>query len=1077
MTSSPKFEEAKKWIDSLEERWRLQVLTKRFKVDKTTGAQIEAPTRIRRFVEGVPWALVQDSVNYLLSLAPYSGIIYNGVPVEGTYRPTITTWKRDDQDEVNTATSQKRTDGTYTLIQDLVEESVSDKFGLSTASSCSEETITEWHWDEATIEELPYSSEQGVTYAITAVNRKDDGTFDYALVKRVAKTQHMPKHVQTNDAVSKVEVETWNNVYGNPLDGFTDDTGTPLDIPESDFIPGKKLEVQSTENDDCTYRVVATWTETKPVAAGRMTEKDQYQAKESDTKFGQTAPLPDAPEPNGGVVKHHESKLNPDGSYTTVESSETERPVEESSVEVSVGRKGTRRTVVSRNQPTPANTESVSLGGSVKVEKTPGKLYNNTVSSWVRAALMKVATACRIDIFTHRHTKTEAGLDKIPEDDVTGSGVGGVVKNRTTQMDEDGSITETLETETEKEVRNAKESWIYGLFGRRHRVEHQHVASPLSAPAASGSLVGKTIINEKTPGGLYNVTEEEIDRTAEKVNAGNGCEKTVFEHVDTAVSRDPSGTFPGHVEEAGGGVHRKVTSSLNEDGSATVQTQTTVEKKVEDAEVVFKRTAKAVIESRTTRNTTESASMPANAGETESHTVNPGGTRNVTKTKLTITGGVDRGHCQRNVFEHEHDNTEVKKGTTADTSDAPAPGDGKHYRKDSVVDDNGLVTTTVRETVEAEVQNYEHSFDRKPRGLVETVTVKAGKQAAKDPGASAVGSSQAHRMTPGGRYDLTTKTLTPSTEPDSAHCQKTVFEHVHDTVMMSKGQVDKTEPPAAGGGHYYEKSSDIDSDGLVKTVLRDHAELMGVQSGAAAEATMLSSSTTTVSKGNAAPKTTAVATTGRIESTRSTRAPGGTYEITTTVETAKMDYRWSAECTQNSMFKVATLGFCNLQPSQFSSIVGQMLSKASGWAGQLMNGAICQSARVSHSSSMNKFGLLDGTVTAVVEWPASALMSATPISINFTVKHTNVTPIYKTDVDAQGNTVVTAGNQIVTVERPCTFVAGYGRGNLASYFSGTVYEGTHFNYSLMTGTWSGILVRDERRTFDYSGETKTLVMK
>ncbi len=1076
MTSSPKYEEARKWIDSVQERWRLQILTKRFKVDKATGTPVETPTRIRRFVEGVPWALVQDSIRYLLSLAPYSGIIYNGVPVEGTYRPTLTTWKRDDTDEVNTPKSSKYNDGTYTLVQDLVEDGVADAYGSVTSESCSEEVVTEWHWDEATIEELPYSSEQGVTYAIQAVNRKDDGTFDYAVVRRVAKTQHTPRHVQSDDAVSHVEVETWNNAYGDPVNGFVDENGAALGVPEAEFTPGTKLEVQTSENEDCTYRVSAAWTTTKSVLSGRTTEKDQFHDQESDTKFGQAEPLPDAPPAEGGTVKRHESKLNPDGTYTTTESSDKENPVSESTVEVTVGRKGTRRTVVDRNQAEPASTEGVEMGGSVKVEKTPGKLYNNTVSSWVRAALMKVASVCKIDIFSHRHSKTEAGLDKIPEGDVTGSGEGGVVKTRTTQMDDDGSITETLETETEKEVRNYRESWVYGLFGRRHRVEHQHVPSPLSPPTPTKDTVGKTVVNEKTPGGLYNTTEEDIDRTADKVDSGDGCAKTVFEHVDTTTVRDPSGAMPGHVEEAGGGKHRKVTSTLNDDGSSTVQEQVTTEKKVEDAEVVYRRTAKAVIEQHTDRNTTEAAKMPDNAGETESHTVNPGGTRNVTRTKLTLTGGVDRAHCRQDIFVHEHDDVEVKKGTTADTSDAPAPDSaaGTFAQKESVVDDNGLVTTTTRVTTEHEVKDAEHTFERKPRGLVETITTKAGTQPAQDPGASKVGSSQHHRKTQSGRFDLTKKVLTASTEPDSAHCQKTVFEHVHDTVTMSEGKVDSSEPPSAGGGHYYEKTSDIDSDGLVKTVLRDHHEQPGVTSGAGAEETMLSKSTTTVSKGNSTPKTAVTASKGHIESTRSTRAPGGTYEVSHTVETAKMNYTWEAECSDNNMFKVATIGFCNLDPSNFKTQISAMLAKASRWASGLVNGAICQSARVSHSSSMNKFGLLDGTVTAVVEWPASALAGTTAVQFNFSLKEENVTPMHSVSTDSQGNVVLSVKNQITKVTRSCTFYAGYGRGNLASIFGTTMYKGSHFSYNLTTGTWWGTVVREERVEFDYSGETKTV---
>ena len=50
---STKLEQARAWITSAKDRWRLQVLSERMLLKKD-GTRKEIPTRIRRFLEGVP---------------------------------------------------------------------------------------------------------------------------------------------------------------------------------------------------------------------------------------------------------------------------------------------------------------------------------------------------------------------------------------------------------------------------------------------------------------------------------------------------------------------------------------------------------------------------------------------------------------------------------------------------------------------------------------------------------------------------------------------------------------------------------------------------------------------------------------------------------------------------------------------------------------------------------------------------------------------------------------------------------------------------------------------------------------
>lgn len=766
MDTSVRYEEARKWVDSLEHKWRLQILSKRFRVDSATGKQVETPTRIRRFVEGIPWALVNDSIGYLLSTAPYTGILYNGVELEGEYRPTITTWKRDDNDSVVDRKSDNYNDGTYTLIQDLVPVGTHDVLsGVPTSSSCTEEALTEWHWDEADVDSLPVTSEQGVSYAIQAVSRNEDGTFDYALVKRTAKTRPSGSNVRTDDAVSRVVESVWDNVYGSPETGFVDENGAPLDIPKASADGNTKVERQVRMNDDCTYRVEVVSTTTKPVVGAKTSsEKDQFEDKKSSTSFGASSPLPPAPEPANGVVKRHESTLNPDGSYTNTESSQSEKPVTSSTVEVSVGRRGKRVTVTDRNQDAPADTSSVDVGGSVRVEKTPGKKYNNTVSGWVRSGLMKVANVCKIDLFSHRHSDTKAGLSAIPDDDVRGGGEGGKTVTRTTQMDEEGSITQTDETEVEINVKAARESWVAGLFGLRHRIEERSASKPLPAPKSGD--VGHSVTNEKTPGGLWNTTDESLDRTAGPVQTGAECRRTVFEETDVRITRKPNLEIPGHVDPASGGVSKQVTGSMNEDGSVTVRETTVKESKVSRAEVSVRKTAKATITQVTDRNTDEVIDpSKVGVGETQSQTVTDGGLRNVTKTSVVVNPVADRGHGESDAFVDETDDVTVKKGTRPDNCEVSSGSGGKYKQKDSALDDNGVVTTVEREFVEKKTELEVTSVDGPMSSSSSSTSRKDSKESASASGNSIV--TVRAKKTRGGLWDVYREVETPKTGIDS----------------------------------------------------------------------------------------------------------------------------------------------------------------------------------------------------------------------------------------------------------------------------------------------------------------------
>lgn len=1043
---SPAFTDAKKWVDSLGDKWRLQILSKRFRIDPSTGVKTELPTRIRRFVEGCPWALVDQAVRYLVSQAPYKGVIYNGVPLEGEYNPTLTTWKRDDQDEVVSPAASRRNDGTYTLIQDLIEAGdVNDAYGARSSIECAEEVVTRWVWDSGAVEELPTSTEQGVSYAITSVSRNEDGTFNYALVKRTSKPQFGGWSVKRDDEEARVEVWHGNNLRGAPnsWEGMT--------IPSSEL--GKSVDVDYQQNDDCTYRVTVTVTTAKASASGGSCLKDQFRHQHVEEKSGQASPLGDAPEPSGGVVTRHSDKRQPDGTFRTEKTVETELPVSESVVEVRRGRRGTRRSVTDTNQESPAPL-SLDVGGSVRVEKTPGKLYNNTVVTWIRSVSEKVASVCKFDIFSHSHSETKSGLSSLPSGDVPKAS-GGVIHTRRADMDDEGSITQTDETETEQPVKNAIVKYVVGLRGVRRLLTHRNVSDTPSAPPFSKANIGRSVTVEKTPGGLNNVTEEEIDRSGAALDTGSSCEKTVFEHSHTKTKADPAGTVEdSHVTAAGGGHYHKKVVELDESG-ATVSRETDVDElQLDDADVEIRRTAKAIIKRATVRNTSSAAQEPSNIGETQSHTTNPGGSRNLTVVTMKVTGKPSRSHCEKTIFEHVHDTEKSEVGDSPDTTDVEEAGGGVFASKDSVVDEQGIITTTTRKHTEVAVEGAEKSFHRTTRGLVTTTLDKNQRSPVREPpdDGSHIGVTNSYRKNPGGSFDNTTQVKSASARPDYGMADENAFRRITEVSEMNTSgiSISADSSPSGGtgtGGVSSRDTQDIDSEGFRKTVKRVITE-KSVADGNIGESNLRFTSTTISTHNNPSQANVKTATVGGpIFSWTSKKTEGGNYD---TIETEKKPTRFrSFSISSSSRYHIFyQTSFFNATASDVVSVgnsVGRNVETLlAGKTNKYPSGF-----GMHCSANMNEFGLFDGYVAGTATYGPFQEGNGTFGSITLTSTSTNVQPIWDSEINRL------KGNIVERMTYEITSVYGYGLAglNYRAPTSGDVYS-TRAEYSPMTNCWT-----------------------
>ena len=416
--------------------------------------------------------------------------------------------------------------------------------------------------------------------------------------------------------------------------------------------------MQITRNEDCTYRVQVTRTTGNLVCPDERSTQTIFETEATSRCIAATA-LGSAPAATGGVVEIHESQMRPDGTYDNRATVKTELPVSSSSTTVSVGRRGTRTTVVDTNQENAAATTGVAVGGTVRVEKTPGGRYNNTVTTWDNSGSIKAGDYCTEDVFRHQHDVTSSGATMPPSDGqgshVSGSGTGGKVVSRRTDMDEEGAVMQTTSTVQEKLAPTSEESWQVGLFGTTHTVKHRNVPndqqhSQYYGTTPASSDVGSALHRVETPGGLYDVTLVEMDRHSD-VTSGVGCSKTVFQHVDTnVVSADALPSSGSHVGDAGlvdlgggnyRGCHFSRDARVNPDGTVTVTETKTEELPVTNAQVRSESNAFVRVVTRVDKNQYYAArDLAGFAGvnlDTTTHVItsktfsmNPGGSYDIT---------------------------------------------------------------------------------------------------------------------------------------------------------------------------------------------------------------------------------------------------------------------------------------------------------------------------------------------------------------------------------------------------------------------------------------------------------------
>jgi len=690
---------AQNWINTATKsnQWRLQILSRKYRIDPTTGKQVETPTRIRRFLEGCPPAYLKEVIDILLEKAPYTGVLYNGNLISGTFRPTNTEWRRDDQTVVN---GLQKTDGTYTLIQDLIDQSLSEQFYGKTSDNCTEEVLSKYVWDSPTIEALPVPS-QGVTYAIQQVNRSEDGTYNYVLVKRTAKTQLNSESVTGDNEFETTYSRVYRNLYGTP-DSPKDNSGTSVTLASpSSAVDGETIERTVQPNEDCTFNVTVQRKVSKSITSERSTAKTIEEHEVSQVKRSQSTGLADAPAAANGVIKKHKNELRPDGKYDTTETTTTEQSVVDSTVRVTVTRKGTRTTHVSKNQATAASTTGLSTGTEVTVEKTPGGLHNNTVTTWSQPTPQKVAEKCQTDLFSHTDEATNSGGTMPgPDDHITGGGVGGHVKSRTTSIDDDtGVVIQTVTDKQELPVAMSLRRWTTTTKGTTYEERNTNQST---VPTHSGAVGSVTTI-EKTEGGLYTYSVKQFS-AALSGNIGTECSKTIFTHIDRTLTVE-TGPYSGHVPAASGGVTTSVSSRKNDEGGYDQSVETRTDLPVSNASTETTVTLHGRRVTTVHRNMSAAATGSGNIGSSVKNEKTDSGLYNQTIVETsTDPVGTIREDCSQTGSEHRH--STVANVTTMPTVEQGSVSPGTIVEKSvSKTEYATYDVTTVNRTAKAQSHN------------------------------------------------------------------------------------------------------------------------------------------------------------------------------------------------------------------------------------------------------------------------------------------------------------------------------------------------------------------------------------
>lgn len=480
---------------------------------------------------------------------------------------------------------------------------------------CAYKVSMTYYWKKATLPTVPEST-SGISYRLSFQRDPETGLYNAVIEKRERVQQDIPEYLMKTTQFENVSEEVHLGVRGD-----LDAGGKQASVGN-----GKVTTRKVTKNPDCTHDVHNTTTEDKRVTDADVTvqvglrgtsvtrvhrnmpgpasveglapgESVRNQKTDSQlwnqtirkilrdvvawlrgscrktifahshsetTNVAENPGFEHAVEAAGGVI-HEISVHRTEEGYDVTDSVTEELPVSNASESIHVGLDGTTRTVTHRNQPDPAPAPT-EVGETVTNEQTQGGRWNQSIRSFVRTAFRRLGEACSKTIFSHSHSTTiiqgtDPGFSHVEE-----AGNGRVSRKTVTRTEggfriEDGTTREIA-------VRDAVVTERMGLNGLTRQRIHRNQPEPLPTP----DEVGRSVVNRKTDGGLYDITETD-EGASPAGKTGESCAHDAFTHHHH-VTRNES--EPQEVETAfkPGKIVRK-TATLTGNGTANNGTDTT----------------------------------------------------------------------------------------------------------------------------------------------------------------------------------------------------------------------------------------------------------------------------------------------------------------------------------------------------------------------------------------------------------------------------------------------------------------------------------------------------------------------
>lgn len=677
----------------------------------------------------------------------------------------------------------------------------------------------------------------------------------------------------------------------------------------------------------------------------------------------------------GGVVHAQFYDLGDDGSIVRKEQVREEHSVERASVTRRVTRRGKYTRVENKSvKDGPSVVDGVSeRGTSASYTLTDGGLYDTVVESFSWTAGTVLGTSCTDTAFVHTHRSDTVA--SALQDSHVAKAAGGVVVRVDYSEDEQGVVTKSTTTTAEHAVENAMVSKRVGFLFNTNTYAHRSVSAAKKASVVSDArAVGSEVQASLTDGNMWNVQVTKLDLSrATGKTLSTSCATTVFQHVDES-STTVAQASDAH-ETAGGGVHSRTTYST--DANTGVVTKTTTVTKEVSAPAAQQTVQVTLYGTRTSTLDRNAKSYSLDAGTRPGDSVsvreNDGGSFDVETVRNTVNGRQTGASCQKDRYHHTTSRSYAQE--TMPSNCASGGSNGVRGDTSAQLTAEGAVVVQNQTYQETTVPSSRVSVRVSRNGMTRTTTDTQTPNPGTEPTADDTGKTYEREVTPGGLYNVTTTSFTPTTGPIGSECRRDFFSHDTTTTTVENTRTGEhvDRETSAGSGFTSQRQWTRNDDGAwTKTDVR-HDEIERAEGkvdeyedafGKRHVKRTRFGTDENVESGVKFSKETS------LDSVQRERTPGGRWTVSEThEEPSEVDSGWLTAERSNKV-GASEIGHTWIMTRTFRNI---KLSKVKSWITELtgktytgFNGKF--SSNPSISVSANKFGLYDGTLSLHTEF-------------------------------------------------------------------------------------------------------------